>query len=440
METYELNNNTINKQKLARPASILLNVYPGTKGILNWKFASINEPILPSTTNATLHVTSVQLQKQSLQQNTPQTFTTFNYGSYQNAESNYDITNCDTMPKLLSANPSSSQESSSQEISQPFKSQETMGKRAINSEPNNNNQLYSSNNNNNQQQGMTTTTTTMSGIRREGVGMNLSLYGWRKQCLYLILFLLMILISINLALTLWILKVMEVSSDGMGQLKVVNGGIQLDGQAMILDELRTSHIRSRHGQPITFESSRNITFNTHDADGRLENQIFMGHDKLEIKAKKFRVSDMFENTLFYADQDFVEIGAGSLRIEGEGGAIFHDAVQTPLVRAEAGKELKLESPTRSLEMQASQEIFLQSRAGSIEATSLNDIKLHSISGSIRFDSDNIIFAGLKTAQPTFYEKNIATHKFYQVCVCQNGKLFLADSHGICAGDEATLCR
>lgn len=38
----------------------------------------------------------------------------------------------------------------------------------------------------------------------------------------------------------------------MGQLKVVNGGIQLDGQAMILDELRTSHIRSRHGQPITF--------------------------------------------------------------------------------------------------------------------------------------------------------------------------------------------
>jgi hypothetical protein len=38
----------------------------------------------------------------------------------------------------------------------------------------------------------------------------------------------------------------------MGQLKVVNGGIQLDGQALILDELRTSNIRSRHGQPITF--------------------------------------------------------------------------------------------------------------------------------------------------------------------------------------------
>ena len=40
-----------------------------------------------------------------------------------------------------------------------------------------------------------------------------------------------------------------------------------------------------------------------------------------------------------------------------------DFVQTPMVRAETGKDLKLESPTRSLEIQASQEIFIQSRAG-----------------------------------------------------------------------------
>lgn len=42
-----------------------------------------------------------------------------------------------------------------------------------------------------------------------------------------------------------------------------------------------------------------------------------------------------------------------------------DYVQTPIVRAEPGKDLKLESPTRSLEIQASQEIFIQSRAGKI---------------------------------------------------------------------------
>lgn len=74
-----------------------------------------------------------------------------------------------------------------------------MGRRTPESEPNNN-QQYTSSSRNNQQIG---------NQRTERANI---IYGWRKQCLYFILFLLMVLISINLALTLWILKVMEVSS------------------------------------------------------------------------------------------------------------------------------------------------------------------------------------------------------------------------------------
>ena len=37
------------------------------------------------------------------------------------------------------------------------------------------------------------------------------LHGWRKYCLFFIVFLLIILIAINLALTLWILKALEIS-------------------------------------------------------------------------------------------------------------------------------------------------------------------------------------------------------------------------------------
>lgn len=35
--------------------------------------------------------------------------------------------------------------------------------------------------------------------------------GWRKQCLFVLFFFLILLMSINLILTLWILKVMEFS-------------------------------------------------------------------------------------------------------------------------------------------------------------------------------------------------------------------------------------
>uniref|UniRef100_A0A182N025 Uncharacterized protein n=1 Tax=Anopheles dirus TaxID=7168 RepID=A0A182N025_9DIPT len=42
--------------------------------------------------------------------------------------------------------------------------------------------------------------------------MQLALYGWRKKCLYALIFVLMVMIIVNLALTLWIMKVMEFSS------------------------------------------------------------------------------------------------------------------------------------------------------------------------------------------------------------------------------------
>lgn len=54
-----------------------------------------------------------------------------------------------------------------------------------------------------------------------GDGFNLGLYGWRKKCLYALVFVLSMLIVVNLALTLWILKVMEFSTVSVEP----NGGV-----------------------------------------------------------------------------------------------------------------------------------------------------------------------------------------------------------------------
>lgn len=40
----------------------------------------------------------------------------------------------------------------------------------------------------------------------------IGIYGWRKRCLYVLILGLLIMVIINLALTLWVLKVMEFSS------------------------------------------------------------------------------------------------------------------------------------------------------------------------------------------------------------------------------------
>jgi hypothetical protein len=62
----------------------------------------------------------------------------------------------------------------------------------------------------------------------------------------------------------------------MGPLKVIPGGIQLRGESMVLDNLIASRIRSRKGQPIHIESSRNISLLARGSDGRVLNKIFLG--------------------------------------------------------------------------------------------------------------------------------------------------------------------
>ena len=39
----------------------------------------------------------------------------------------------------------------------------------------------------------------------------IGIYGWRKRCLYVFILLIMVTVIVNLALTVWILKVMDFS-------------------------------------------------------------------------------------------------------------------------------------------------------------------------------------------------------------------------------------
>ncbi|XP_071452552.1 delta-sarcoglycan-like isoform X2 [Hetaerina americana] len=283
-------------------------------------------------------------------------------------------------------------------------------------------------------------------------GFRVGIYGWRKRCLYLLVLSLMVMVIVNLALTLWLLKVMEFSSEGMGNLRIVAGGIQLNGQAMILDTLVASSIKSRRGQPITIESSRNFSVNARDDEGRIVNRLFMGDDRMEVLAKQFRVADPRGTVLFSADQREVTVGAEVLKVTGAGGAIFDGTVQTPLVRADSGNDLRLESPTRSLEVKGPLGVAIESRAGDISASCLSDMLLKSIDGTIRLDSASVMLPKLKLVnlpplptrrKPSPRESDIHAHRrgfeVFQLCVCGTGKLFVAPPMGECIAD-GEVCR
>lgn len=268
----------------------------------------------------------------------------------------------------------------------------------------------------------------------------IGIYGWRKRCLYILILGLLVMVIINLALTLWVLKVMEFSSQGMGQLRIVAGGLRLEGRAFVIDALIASTIRSRAGQPIVIESSKNFTITTRNADGIPDNRIFLGNDRFECLTDNFKVINTKGTVLFSADHKEVILGVDSLRITGEGGTIFHGSVQTPLVRAESGHDLRLESSTRSLEIRAPMGINVESRAGDIKLMSLNDIKLKSVAGQVRLESSSILMPQLPHATSSPRSIQTKSDEIFQLCVCRNGKLFIAPSHSVCSGSDDHICR
>ncbi|XP_076130703.1 delta-sarcoglycan isoform X1 [Alosa pseudoharengus] len=250
------------------------------------------------------------------------------------------------------------------------------------------------------------------------------IYGWRKRCLYFFVLLLMILILVNLALTIWILKVMNFTIDGMGHLRITERGLKLEGTSEFLQPLYAKEIQSRPGTPLFLQSSKNISVNILNNENHLVTQLTAGSRGVQARGKMLEVRSSSGKLLFSADDQEVVVGAERLRVMGAEGAVFTSSVETPHVRAEPFKELRLESPTRSLFMEAPKGVDIHAEAGDIQATCRSDLRLQSVDGAIILDAQKIKLLRLPegVASPSPSRQTV-----FEVCVCANGIVFLSQA-------------
>ncbi|XP_077052817.1 delta-sarcoglycan isoform X1 [Siphateles boraxobius] len=251
------------------------------------------------------------------------------------------------------------------------------------------------------------------------------IYGWRKRCLYFFVLLLMILIVVNLALTIWILKVMNFTIDGMGHLRITERGLKLEGDSEFLQPLYAKEIQSRPGSPLFLQSSKNVSVNILNEKKQLVSQLVAGSHGVHARGKMLEVKSSAGKLLFSADDHEVVVGAERLRVMGAEGAVFSNSVETPHVRAEPFKELRLESPTRSLYMEAPKGVKIEADAGDFQATCRSDLRLESKDGEITLDARKIKLLRLpegKAPSPSGTRQTV-----FEVCVCPNGKLFLSQA-------------
>ncbi|XP_035651606.1 gamma-sarcoglycan-like isoform X1 [Oncorhynchus keta] len=264
----------------------------------------------------------------------------------------------------------------------------------------------------------------------------IGIYGWRKRCLYLFVLLLIIILTVNFALTIWILRVMWLNTEGMGHLKVTVEGVRLeDGKSEFLFPLYAQEIHSRVDSSLLVHSSENVTLNARDENNDVTGSISVGPDVAQGNAPNFVISS---NTkmLFSADDKEVVVGTDKLRVTGPEGALFEHSVETPLLRAEPFKDLRLESPTRSLSMDAPKGVFVNALAGNIEAASTMDILLHSSEGLVILDAETVRLPSLPLGHGGVSGN---AQGLYEVCVCPSGKLFLSKAGVTSMCSESQEC-
>ncbi|EDL85272.1 sarcoglycan, gamma (dystrophin-associated glycoprotein) [Rattus norvegicus] len=259
----------------------------------------------------------------------------------------------------------------------------------------------------------------------------IGIYGWRKRCLYLFVLILLTILVVNLALTIWILRVMWFSPVRMGHLHVTADGLRLEGESEFLFPLYAKEIRSRVDSSLLLQSTQNVTVNARNSEGEVTGRVKVGAQMVEVQSQHLQISSEDGKPLFTAEEQGVVVGTGRLRVTGPEGALFEHSVETPLVRAEHPfQDLRLESPTRSLSMDAPRGVHIEARAGKMEALSQMDIVLQSSDGVLVLDAETVGLAKLKqgTQGPPGSSNGV-----YEICACPDGKLYLS------MAGEATTC-
>ncbi|XP_032400145.1 zeta-sarcoglycan isoform X2 [Etheostoma spectabile] len=238
------------------------------------------------------------------------------------------------------------------------------------------------------------------------------LYGWRKRCLYFFLLLLLVTMIVNLALTVWIIKVMHFSVDGMGNLQLKQDGIRLEGISEFLLPLYVNEIQSRRDSLLVLGSKTNVTLNARNSQGQLTGQLTLGPDAVEAQCQRLEIrSKDGSRLLFTANEEEVIMTTEKFTVTGSEGAVFGHSVETPLIQARASEDLKLESPTRTLTMEAPRGVEVNAPKGPLKILlDANTIQLGSLP------------LGIYTVSPSQASKEQAV---YEVCVCPSGKIYLS---------------
>ncbi|XP_053211119.1 gamma-sarcoglycan-like [Panonychus citri] len=267
-------------------------------------------------------------------------------------------------------------------------------------------------------------------------------YNWKRLTVYIVLTVILILVIINGATTIWIMAQINFSMDGMGSLSIDSQSIKLNGQAFFLKDLISPRISSPKDKRIRISSKigTELRIGKDSGDGKIGNKLQLTKSTVVAVSDQLTINNHLGKPLLTLDDEGLKLTPTRIKITGSDEVQLQGSIQTTSVKCSSSLSssplplnLSISSSTRRILIKSINHVNLDANYGNITIESLKDFQLISTNRKINLNSTWIILDNLKTVVASRSGKSYPN--ILSLCACPNGQLFISSNNNQCIAHD-----
>lgn len=235
------------------------------------------------------------------------------------------------------------------------------------------------------------------------------IYGWRKYCLYASVLILVCLAIINIGVAVYIMRVVDINSNGAGVVRFDSDVLRVEGSAELTQGALTNSVTSFNENPLSLLSTQQIVMQAGS-----KSAITLQDGNVNFRVDTIQAT--YNNTPYVTlTANTTTLGSARTVVTSAAGLIVNGSVQTNnLANMHAnGEGLTIESVAQQLTLQSAKDLSVTSTDGAVTINAMTGITLTSTAGIV-LSAPVVSFPSLTS----FGGSGVQT-----LCVCADGRLF-----------------
>ncbi|CAM4928370.1 unnamed protein product [Rotaria socialis] len=257
----------------------------------------------------------------------------------------------------------------------------------------------------------------MDDIQRDHVRttktMSVGIYGWRKRCLYCLLFVLTIVVLINLCLTFWLSVALGLHWGNIGPITIFKSHVIFRSPVVFKDGFIANKISSGD-QSLSIQSDKSV--NIQSGSENKNSKLTIDQNGIHANCDQFQINDRTGSKLVAIDSSQIQVYTDDLSIMSDKKRLELPNLITNSISSD--KNLSLSADEGRLILSSNSNI-------DIAARQTLDFVGNDITIKIRLQNEHIYFEKLRFFDRAKGPITARSSQSYSVCICENGLVFAA---------------